>query len=93
LLVCVGGPRCRGVGRALRRLGVPSAALPFYEEHARGDPRHGKDWIEGAVVPLVERWPAWGPRIVQGARWRARVNRRFFAAKSARFGASAERAA
>jgi hypothetical protein len=93
LLECQAGPRCRRVVSALRRLGVPSGALPFYEEHARVDPRHGKDWIEGAVVPLVERWPAWGPRIVQGARWRARVNRRFFAAMSARFGASAERAA
>jgi hypothetical protein len=93
LLECQAGPRCRRVVSALRRLGVPSGALPFYEEHALADPRHGKDWIEGAVVPLVERWPAWGPRIVQGARWRATVNERFFAAMSARFGCSTERAA
>jgi hypothetical protein len=93
LLECQAGPRCRRVVSALRRLGVPSGAFPFYEEHALADPRHGKDWIDGAVVPLVERWPAWGPRIVQGAHWRATVNRRFFAAMSSRFGCSAERAA
>jgi hypothetical protein len=86
LLECQAGPRCRRVVQAMRRLGVPSGALPFYEEHATADPRHGKEWLEGAVVPLVEAQPHWGPRIVAGARWRATVNRRFFAAMEQRFG-------
>jgi Iron-containing redox enzyme len=93
LLECQAGPRCRRVVTALRRVGVPRDALPFYEEHATADPRHGKEWIERAVVPLVARWPAWGPRIVQGARWRAAVNRRFFAAMSERFACTVDRAA
>ena len=85
LLECQAGPRCRRIVAALRRVGAPAAALPFYEEHALADPRHGKDWLDGAVAPLVARTPAWGPRIVQGARWRAWVNQRFFAALARRF--------
>jgi hypothetical protein len=86
LLECQAGPRCRRVVQAMRRLGVPQGALPFYEEHASADPRHGKDWLEGAVAPLVEARPDWGPRIVTGAAWRATVNRRFFAAMEDRLG-------
>jgi hypothetical protein len=85
LLECQAGPRCRRVVAALRRLGAPTDALPFYEEHAVADPRHGKDWLERAVAPLVERLPGWGPRIVQGARWRASVNQRFFNALERHF--------
>jgi len=80
LLECQAGPRCRRVVAALRRLEAPADALPFYEEHAVADPRHGKDWLDGAVTPQVARIAEWGPRIVQGARWRATVNHRFFAA-------------
>ena len=90
LLECQAGPRCRRVAAALRRLGAPPDALPFYEEHALADPRHGKDWLDGAVAPLVERTPAWGTRIVQGARWRAYVNRRFFDALERHFVGSTE---
>jgi Iron-containing redox enzyme len=86
LLECQAGPRCRRVVQAMRRLGVPAGALPFYEEHATADPRHGKDWIEGAVLPLVEARPHWGPRILTGAAWRVAVNRRFFAAMEEHFG-------
>ena len=86
LLECQAGPRCRRVVQAMRRLGVPQGALPFYEEHASADPRHGKDWLEGAVAPLVATRPDWGPRIVTGAAWRANVNRRFFAAMEERLG-------
>jgi hypothetical protein len=86
LLECQAGPRCRRVVRAMRRLGVPSGALPFYETHAADDPRHGKDWLDGAVVPVVEARPDWGPRILTGAKWRATVNRRFFAAMEHRLG-------
>jgi hypothetical protein len=86
LLECQAGPRCRRVVAAMRRLDVPAGALPFYEEHAVADPRHGKEWIEHAIVPLVERRPDWGPRILRGAWWRATVNRRFFAAMEQRFG-------
>jgi hypothetical protein len=93
LLECQAGPRCRRVVAGLRRLGVPAGALPFYEEHALADPRHGKDWVDGALAPLVERWPDWGPRIVQGARWRATVNRRFFASMAEHFEVTAARAA
>lgn len=86
LLECQAGPRCRRVVAAMRRLGAPAGALPFYEEHATADPRHGKEWIEGAVRPLVEAHPDWAPRIVTGAVWRATVNRRFFAAMERHFG-------
>jgi hypothetical protein len=87
------GPRCRRVVEALQRLDAPADAVPFYAEHAAADPRHGKEWLEGAVAPLVTRWPAWGPRVVRGARWRATVNRRFFAAMADRFVPAAPRAA
>jgi hypothetical protein len=86
LLECQAGPRCRRVVRAMRRLGVPPGALPFYAEHASADPRHGKDWLEGVVAPLVQARPDWGPRIITGATWRATVNRRFFAAMEDRLG-------
>jgi hypothetical protein len=85
LLECQAGPRCRRVVTALRRVGAPADALPFYEEHALADPRHGKDWLDGAVAPLIERTPAWGPRVVRGARWRASVNQRFFGAVERHF--------
>lgn len=79
------GPRCRAVVRAMRRLDAPADALPFYEEHARADPRHGKDWLERVVTPLVEREPRWAPRIVRGAHWRHAVNERFFGEMLDRF--------
>lgn len=79
LLELQAGPRCRKVVQALTRLGAPADALPFYEEHAVTDPRHGKEWLDGVVSPLVDLHPSWGPRIVRGAAWRAEVNRRMFA--------------
>jgi hypothetical protein len=72
------GPRSREVAKGLRRVDAPAAALPFYDEHASADPRHGKAWLDEVVVPLAEEHPDWGPRIVRGARWRAAVNGRFF---------------
>jgi hypothetical protein len=78
LLELQAGPRCRKVLRALERLGAPADAFPFYEEHAVTDPMHGKAWLDGAVKPLVAENPAWGPRIVRGALWRAEANRRLF---------------
>lgn len=86
LLECQAGPRCRRVVQAMRRVGVPADALPFYEEHATADPRHGKNWLEGAVTPLARARPDWGPRIVTGAAWRATVNRWFFTTMEQRFG-------
>ena len=80
LLELQAGPRCRLVLQAFDRLGAPSAAYPFYVEHAEVDPRHGKDWVEKAVAPLVAAQPAWGPRIVKGAWWRSTVNLAFFEA-------------
>lgn len=74
------GPRCRRVVQALQRLGAPARAFPFYTEHAEVDPRHGRDWVENAVKPLVAADPSWGPRIVRGAAWRAWTNLQFFAA-------------
>jgi hypothetical protein len=73
------GPRCRKVIEGLRRVGAPDGAFPFYEEHASTDPRHGKAWVDNVVGPLAEN-RGWGPRIVQGARWRSIVNERFFSA-------------
>jgi hypothetical protein len=93
LLECQAGPRCRRVVTALNRIGASRAALAFYEEHAIADPRHGKDWIDDGVVPLLERSPEWGPRIVRGARWRSTVNSRFFASMAERFGCRASRPA
>jgi len=86
LIECQAGPRCRRIVAAMQRLGLPEGALPFYEEHAIADPRHGKDWLEGAVRPLADLRPGWGARIVTGARWRATVNRRFFEAMEDHFG-------
>jgi hypothetical protein len=71
------GPRCRLVLHALERCGAPAEAMPFYEVHADVDPRHGKDWLEKAIAPTIERLPEWGPRIVRGALWRAAVNAEF----------------
>ena len=70
------GPRCRKVAAALRRIGAPEEALTFYDVHAETDPRHGKDWLERVVAPLAED-PHWAQGMVQGARWRAVVDRRF----------------
>ena len=80
LLELQAGPRCRLVLQAFDRLGAPVAAYPFYVEHAEVDPRHGRDWMDKAIAPLVEAHPEWGPRIVKGAWWRAAINLRFFEA-------------
>ena len=80
LLELQAGPRCRLVLQAFDRLGAPEAAYPFYVEHAEVDPVHGKDWMDKAVVPIVDERPSWGPRIVKGAWWRSTVNLRFFEA-------------
>ena len=78
LLELQAGPRCRKVLKALERLGAPADAFPFYEEHANTDPRHGKEWLDGALVPLVDAHPEWAPGMIRGARWRAEVNTRLF---------------
>ena len=72
------GPRCRLVLQAFERLGAPAGARPFYEVHAEVDPRHGRDWMDNAIVPVLSEHPEWGPRIVRGAWWRSLLNRRFF---------------
>ena len=80
LLELQAGPRCRLVLQAFDRLGAPAAAYPFYVEHAEVDPRHGRDWVDKAVAPLVDDHPEWGPRIIKGAWWRSAVNLGFFEA-------------
>ncbi len=72
------GPRCRRVAQGLRRAGAPPDALPFYDEHAVADPRHGKDWLDNVVAPLSED-PVIAAGIVRGARWRSTVNQAFYA--------------
>ena len=84
LLELQAGPRCRRVVAALARIGAGEDALDFYVEHATVDPRHGKDWVDNAVVPF-EGDPRWAPGIVRGARWRSIVNARFFAAMADMF--------
>ncbi|MDQ3896912.1 MAG: iron-containing redox enzyme family protein [Actinomycetota bacterium] len=79
LLELQAGPRCRKVVAALERIDAGEDALDFYVEHATVDPRHGKDWVDNAVVPL-EGDPRWGTGIVRGARWRSIVNAGFFGA-------------
>ena len=67
LLECQAGPRCRRVvaGAAPpRRPARPR--FPFYEEHATADPRHGKDWIDGTLAPVVVDHPEWALRILRG---------------------------
>jgi hypothetical protein len=71
------GPRCRLVLQAFDRCGAPDAAYPFYEVHAEVDPRHGKDWLDKAIVPTLLERPQWGERIVRGALWRSSVNAAF----------------
>jgi len=85
LLELQAGPRCRRVVTALQRIGAPADALPFYEEHAVADPRHGKDWLTRVVGPLAVEIPSWGPRMVRGARWRSAINTRLFAHLAAHF--------
>lgn len=72
------GPRCRKVLQAFDRLGAPADAYPFYVEHAEVDPRHGKDWMDNAIVPVVAAHPDWAPRILRGGLWRSTVNAAFF---------------
>lgn len=79
LLEMQAGPRCRAVVAALRRVDAPAGTLPFYEEHASADPGHGREWLDRVVEPLALRWADWGPRMVDGARWRHHVNHVFFA--------------
>jgi hypothetical protein len=71
------GPRCRLVLQGFARCGAPAAAYPFYQVHAEVDPRHGQDWLDNAITPLVTELPEWGPRIVRGASWRSTVNAAF----------------
>jgi hypothetical protein len=71
------GPRCELVLQAFRRCGAPPDAYPFYEVHARVDPRHGKDWLDNAVAPLTDANSSWGPRILRGAQWRSDINAAF----------------
>lgn len=84
LLELQAGPRCRKVVAALQRLAAGDDALDFYVEHATVDPRHGKDWVDNAVVPLEDD-PRWAAGIVRGARWRSIVNAGFFAAMADTF--------
>jgi hypothetical protein len=72
------GPRCRMVLHALDRCEAPAAAYPFYREHAEVDPRHGKDWVDNAIIPIVEEHPEWSSGILRGACWRSRTNAAFF---------------
>jgi hypothetical protein len=85
------GPRCRLVLKAFERCGAPAAAYPFYQVHAEVDPRHGKDWLDKAIVPVVAEQPQWGERIVRGALWRSEVNAAFLADVAEAFGLESQR--
>jgi hypothetical protein len=87
------GPRCRKVLQAFDRLAAPAEAYPFYVEHAEVDPRHGKGWMDNAVVPTVEAHPEWAGRILRGALWRSRVNAAFFTVLHASFAGAESTAA
>jgi len=91
LLELQAGPRCRRVVAALERIGAGDDALDFYVEHATVDPRHGKDWVDNAIVPLQDD-VRWSTGIVRGARWRSIVNAGFFAAMSDWFVADEQQA-
>jgi len=85
LLELQAGPRCRAVVRAFDRLGAPSDARPFYEEHAMADPHHGRDWLNRVVGPLAQQEAVWATRMVRGAQLRHAVNTAFFAEMNERF--------
>jgi hypothetical protein len=85
------GPRCRKVVEALRRTGAPPESIPFYDEHARVDPHHGRAWLDRVVAPLVGAHPDLGWRVVRGARWRSTVNARFLEAVLPMLGEDAHR--
>jgi Iron-containing redox enzyme len=87
------GPRCRLVLTAFDRCDAPAAAYPFYEVHAEVDPRHGRDWLEKALVPTVSDQPDWGPRILRGAGWRSAVNATFLDEVAGTLGVPADDAA
>jgi hypothetical protein len=80
------GPRCRKVVAALERTRASKRAPPFYQEHARVDPHHGKSWLGNVIAPLAATNPAMGRRMVRGARWRSIVNRAFISAVSCQLG-------
>jgi Iron-containing redox enzyme len=80
LLELQAGPRCRLVLQGFDRMGAPAAAYPFYAEHAEVDPRHGRDWVDKAIMPTVAAYPPWEPRIVRGAWWRSQLNLAFLEA-------------
>lgn len=71
------GPRCRLVLQAFDRCNAPADAYPFYQVHADVDPRHGKDWLDNAITPIVRTHRDWAPRIVKGALWREHTNDEF----------------
>ena len=77
LLELQAGPRCRMVVAALERIGAGGDALDFYVEHSTVDPRHGRDWVDNAVVPL-QGDARWAAGMVRGARWRWIVDVGFF---------------
>ena len=80
------GPRCRKVVAALERIGATKQAMSFYEEHARVDPIHGREWVDEVVAPLASEHPELAWRIVRGARWRSTVTARFLEATHALLG-------
>lgn len=63
--------------QAFDRLNANRGAYGFYEVHAEVDPRHGKDWLDKVVEPVVREHPSWAPRVVRGAWWRSLVDARF----------------
>jgi hypothetical protein len=72
------GPRCERVVQGLTRAGLADDAGPFYEVHAEVDPVHGRDWVDNAVVPLIEEHPWMAPAIVRGAAWRCAADADFY---------------
>jgi hypothetical protein len=72
------GPRSRLVVQGLARIGAPEEAMAFYEVHAEVDPRHGQDWLDNAITPMLDEYPGIGERIVRGAMWRSYTNAELF---------------
>jgi hypothetical protein len=86
------GPRCRLVLQGFDRCGAPRDAYPFYEVHAEVDPRHGKDWLDKAIAPLVAERPEAAGRIIRGALWRSAINNAFLVDVAEELGASTDSA-
>lgn len=66
------------IAAGMRRLGMPAAALRYYDLHAILDVEHARRWNAEVLQPLVAADPRTAPLIAQGAIMRLEAGRRCF---------------